>query len=252
MAFKKLQEYNEERYGGFFLLRNDGDFKDVIFLYQNVDDVLIADTHYIKTPEYSGYVHCTGRGCPVCGKGIRVQTKLFIPIYDIEADEVVFWDRGSRFEQQFMSDVMLKYPNPSEVVYRITRHGETGSVDTTYSMVALAKNTSMSYSKILADKNIKLPDYYDIVCRSYDSAQLQRMLSQETGESGELSAYNAVPRSASNASDTVCNNVGDLPDSSEVLGSSMVSPSSVSGGPINIPSNLTVPDDVSGDEEVEF
>ena len=64
MAFKTAREYNEDRFGGLFLLRNDGDYADVIFLYRSLDDVLIADTHYIKSADYSGYVHCCGRGCP--------------------------------------------------------------------------------------------------------------------------------------------------------------------------------------------
>mgnify|MGYP007065811507 CR=1 FL=1 len=84
MAFKSMKTYNDERYHGFFLLRNDGDFADVIFLYQNIEDVLVADVHYIKSAKKSGYVHCCGEGCPACAKGIRVQTKLFIPVYNSE------------------------------------------------------------------------------------------------------------------------------------------------------------------------
>ena len=69
MAFKTVESYNEARFGGFFLLRNDGDFADVVFMYRNKDDVLVADTHYVKGSDYSGYVHCCGRGCPACSKG---------------------------------------------------------------------------------------------------------------------------------------------------------------------------------------
>lgn len=198
MAFKSIEQYNEERFGGFFLLRNDGDYKDVVFLYQSVNDVLIADVHYIKSAEYSGYCHCTGRGCPACSHGIRVQTKLFIPIYDIREDEVVFWDRSSRFEQQFMADVINKYANPSEIVFRITRKGEAGSVDTKYTITAIGKNTGSSYSSILASKGILLPDYYSAVCKDYPASKLRDLLSSDSasGAAESLGEYNATPRVA--------------------------------------------------------
>lgn len=61
MGFKSVKSYNDARYGGMFLLKNDGDYADVIFMYQDIEDVLVADTHYIKSPDYSGYVHCCGK-----------------------------------------------------------------------------------------------------------------------------------------------------------------------------------------------
>jgi len=109
MAFKTVKTYNEEKFGGLFLLRNDGDFADVVFLYQSIDDVLVADTHYIKSSEYTGYVHCCGSGCPACAKGIRVQTKLFIPLYNIQDHEIQFWDRTMRFEPQLNQDVFSNH-----------------------------------------------------------------------------------------------------------------------------------------------
>lgn len=176
MAFKSVKQYNEERYGGFFLLRNDGDYADVIFLYQKVDDVLVADTHYIKSANYSGYVHCCGRGCPACEKNIRVQTKLFIPLYNINEREIQFFDRSIRFENQLSQDVFSKFANPSEYVFRITRHGSAGDVNTTYSIVAVGKNTYMSYNEILAANHTSLPEYYSTVCRDIGSAELSDML----------------------------------------------------------------------------
>ena len=180
MAFKSVTQYNEEKYGGTFILPNDGDSKDVIFLYQSVDDVLIADTHYIKTPEYSGYCHCLGRGCPACGKGIRVQTKLFIPIYDIETGNIVFWDRSSRFERQLMDNVILKYPNPSEYVFRITRKGAAGDVNTTYS--------------IMAENHATSPEFYSGICKDLDSSKMYSYLNGNSTPEN-LADYNAVPRS---------------------------------------------------------
>ena len=179
MAFKTMDQYNEEKYGGFFSLRNDKDYADVVFLYRSSRDVLICDAHYIKSAEYSGYVHCCGKGCPVCGKGIRVQTKLFIPLYNYSTGQVEFWDRNVRFENQLVTDVFDKYPNPSEVVFRITRNGAYGDINTTYSIVAKGANSPESgcktYQQILAENNIIFPDYYSQVVKEYSAGELYSM-----------------------------------------------------------------------------
>lgn len=196
MAFKSMEQYNEERYGNFLTLSNDRDYADVIFLYQSKADVLMADVHYIKSAEYSGYAHCCGVGCPACayptkdGKGIRVDSKLFIPLYNITANRIQFWDRSTRFDVQLANDVFSKFPNPSEYVFRITRHGEAFSRDTRYEIQAVGKNTSMPYAKILADFNITLPDYYSTVVKELSIAEMSSMLSSPSDASV------AVPRDA--------------------------------------------------------
>lgn len=191
MAFKNLKTYNEENFGGMFLLRNDGDFADVIFMYQSEEDALIASTHYIKSNDYNGYVHCNGTGCPACAKGLRVQTKLFIPVYNIHASELQFWDRGIRFQTQLMADVFANYPNPSEYVFRVTRHGAAGSVDTAYEITAVGKNTYKSYANILVENNARMPEYYNKVCAEVDNGTMSGYLS---GGNSSSSAY--VPAAA--------------------------------------------------------
>lgn len=204
MAFKTVKSYNEDKFGGLFLLRNDGDFADVVFLYQGIDDVLVADTHYIKSPEYSGYVHCCGRGCPACAKNIRVQTKLFIPLYNIQAQEIQFWDRTIRFEPQLHQDVFTRFPNPSEYVFRITRHGAAGDINTTYEITAIGRNTDMSFAQLLAAHNVKFPDHYSAICRDVPATELYQMLNttSETSDYSEMPNYQVTPRAVSSASHT--------------------------------------------------
>ena len=198
MAFKSFDKYLEDKNGSFFLLPNDKDFADVIFLYRNVQDVLIADTHYIKSPDYSGYVHCCGRGCPACGKGIRIQTKIFIPLYNYKTNRIEFWDRSNHFERQLQNDLLSKFPNPSEYVFRVTRNGEAGSVDTTYSIVAQGKNSSYSYDKILADNGIQLPDGYSAVCKDCTPAELNDMLNANAPAPTTEYSYIPTPRASAN------------------------------------------------------
>lgn len=197
MGFKSMEQFNEERYGNFLTLANDNDYADVIFLYRSKADVLMADVHYIKSAEYSGYAHCCGVGCPACafptksGKGLRVDSKLFIPLYNLTANKIQFWDRSTRFDVQLANDVFNKFPNPSEFVFRITRHGAAFDRDTRYEIQAVGKNTSMPYEKILADFNIKLPDYYSTVVKDLSIAEMSSMLNS-TNDSG----MSAIPREA--------------------------------------------------------
>ena len=176
MAFKSLKEFNSQRFDNLFLLRNNGDSADVIFLYQSFDDVLVADVHYIKSNDYTGYVHCCGSGCPACAKGIRVQTKLFIPLYNITNNRIEFWDRSIRFENQLESDVFRRFPNPSEIVFRITRNGESGDVNTTYKIVGVGRNSQKSFQDILLENDVAFPEYYETICKTVDASSLDKMV----------------------------------------------------------------------------
>ena len=202
MAFKSVKDYNEEKYNGLFILQNDGDTADVIFMYQSENDALIADTHYIKSDDYNGYVHCTGRGCPACEKGIRVQTKLFIPLFNINKGTLEIWDRSRRFESQLQQDVFSRYPNPSEFVFRITRHGAAGSIDTSYEIMAVGRNTYMSFAEICAKHQTSFPDFYETVCRDMSPTEMRRALSApvtggNVGSPSGLPDYQVMPRTAS-------------------------------------------------------
>lgn len=198
MAFKTIANYNEEKFGGLFMLRNDGDSADVVFLYRNTDDVLVADTHYIKSADYSGYVHCLGKGCPACAKGIRTQTKLFIPMYNVTTQQIEFWDRTMRFENQLDTDVFSKYPNPSEFVFRIRRSGVPGDVNTTYSIVAVGRNTLGTYDELLSRFNVTMPEHYETICKSMSRGQLLDSLSGGNNDVSDtastIPAYVPIPR----------------------------------------------------------
>lgn len=207
MAFKTAKEYNESRFNNLFLLRNDGDSANVVFLYPSWDHVLIADVHYIKSSEYTGYVHCCGAGCPACGKNIRVQNKLFIPLYNVDAEEIQFFDRSARFENQLKSEVFDKFANPSEYVFSITRHGQAGSVDTSYEIRPVGRLAGTNYAQILADSNATFPDFYNRVCRDLSIDQLSKLLyagsrANESADVTNMAAFTVTPRPVSGAAFT--------------------------------------------------
>lgn len=207
MAFKKIKQIEEDRYGKFLRLNDDGESVRGVLLYKSYDDVLIADCHYINSSDYHGYVHCCESGCPACAKGIRVQHKLFVPILVLkdlnpsyDRDTVVFWDRNQSFNHQLKTDVFDKYPNPTDVIFKITRHGAYRDINTKYSI-----NVHMQFASdvddVLASLGVKLPDYYENVVRTVDPAELQDMLSSSSSSAQGSSyvpqqtySYQAKPR----------------------------------------------------------
>lgn len=219
--FKTLDQYNDERYHGMFMLRNDGDSADVVIMYRDISDVLVTDAHYIKSDSFSGYVHCNGKsnGCPAClygSNGIRVQPKLFIPLYVLSSDsvepgQVLFWDRSVRFQQQLESDVFSKYPNPADFVFRITRNGVAGDVNTTYSIKVVAKNSSMKFDDIMKKENLKFPDFFEAICKTWSnsdySANLNPVSSQGNVDVESMPEYKISPRVSSSTPE-----IPDLPE----------------------------------------
>lgn len=207
MGFKSMENYDEDRYGGMFRLINDGDYKDVIIMYRGRGDVLEADTHYIKSADFNGYVHCLGKNCPACKKGLRVQPKLFVPLYVISDKEILYFDRSVRFMSVLDNDVFKNYPNPSEYVFRVTRHGEANSVDTKYTFTAIAKNTVAPYDKILTDLCTSMPGDYYKICKEIDRLTMENAINNpDTASAGSTSdyaaSYNAQPRNAASAPST--------------------------------------------------
>ena len=199
MAFKSVEEFNDSRYHGMFRLINDKDSADIIFLYRSKKDELVADAHYIKSATYSGYVHCCGKGCPACAKGLKVQSKLFVPLYNIKQNDVMqekieFWDRSINFDKQLEQDVFSKFADPSEYVFRITRNGAAGDKDTRYTIQATNRNAFAPYDAILSKFNAQMPDYYSEIIKEFSISELADML-QNTGDTTtDLPEYTPIPR----------------------------------------------------------
>lgn len=243
MAFQSMIHYNEANFGNRFRLANDGDAEDVIFLYQKIEDVLIGDVHYLKYPEYSGYVHCIGANCPACKAKVRLQRKLFIPVYVISQNKVVFWDRNTTFENQLQRDIFSRHSDPSKVVFRITRKGGYKDINTTYSITAIGTNNVMSYEDICKKFNITMPAYYEDICADKSYAELESIIGGSSNNSNvpdssldySLPEYQVSPRGTLNDSD------------SNLIGSELPATTNAS--------SVTMSDNVSGadsDDDIPF
>jgi len=198
MAFKKFANYLEQKQGKFFVLRNDGDFADVVFLYKSYDDMMVVDAHYITSSTFSGYAECCTEEygqCPACSygnRGIQKQSKLFIPLFNLTKGTLEFWDRNTTFETHFNESVFKPYPNPSEYVFRITRHGQARDRGTTYEITAIGTNSTYPMDKILADWNTSFPEGYAEVCKSMTPTEMANTLNNH-GSQSDLADYTYTP-----------------------------------------------------------
>lgn len=271
MGFKSMSSYNDEKYGNFFRLQNDGDYADVILLYRSTADVMMADTHYIKSNTYSGYVTCCGKGCPACAKQVRIQPKLFVPMYVLNTTDpngiigrIQFWDRTMRFQPQLLTDVFKGYPNPSEFIFRITRHGMAGDINTTYDIRAIQNNSNpaTSYDAICSQFGAVFPDYFNLICKDVDMFELGAMMTEADSPSGSY-GNNYSGNNYGNGGYGANNNFGATPrgGSTPIPGSGTTIPGTeipYTGQDVpnlstpNVPINSRVPDAAPDPSDLPF
>lgn len=138
--------------GGFFNIANDKEVKAVRFLYDSVDDIEGTTVHKIKLKNKDGelkdrYVNCLRAYddpidmCPFCREKIATQARLFIPLYNIDEDEVQVWDRGKTMFQKLVSQceraVRSKKGDATSIVnhvFEVERNGKPKDKKTTYEL----------------------------------------------------------------------------------------------------------------------
>lgn len=135
-----------DNYGGsggssFFALKNDGDTARVRFMYNGMEDVVGYAVHEVEVDGKKRYVNCLREynepksKCPLCADNNFQKAKLYIPLYDIDEDEVKIWERGKNFFGK-MSGICARYASGSTPLvshtFDIERHGKKGDTSTTY------------------------------------------------------------------------------------------------------------------------
>lgn len=135
-----------DNYGGsggssFFTLKDDGDVARVRFMYNSMEDVVGYAVHEVEIDGKKRYVNCLRSynepksKCPFCEAGEFQRAKLYIPMYDIDEDEVKVWERGKNFFAK-MSALCARYSNANTPLvahtFDVERHGKKGDTSTTY------------------------------------------------------------------------------------------------------------------------
>lgn len=142
-----LDKYNSG--GGakvnYFQLKDDGDTESVRFLFENEEQLsaFIYNTHKVtvgKAKFPNRHVNCIRSyndpidDCPLCAAGERSSVRVFIPVYNINADEVQFFDRPKGYIAK-LQKLMTRYKNFPSHIFDIERNGAKGDQQTTYDFI---------------------------------------------------------------------------------------------------------------------
>lgn len=137
----EVDNYGGNGGGSFFTLKDDGDVARVRFMYNSMEDVVGYAVHEVEIDGKKRYVNCLRSynepksNCPFCAANSFQRAKLYIPVYDIDEDEVKVWERGKNFFAK-MSALCARYSNANTPLvahtFDIERHGKKGDTSTTY------------------------------------------------------------------------------------------------------------------------
>lgn len=157
--FLKRQKERQERSNNFqnsgprvsyFSLKNDGDEAVVRFAYTSPEELYndIFPTHQTTIDGKFRRVKCLResynspiKDCPMCAAGIPVSERFYIRLVeytmndagDIELTPKV-WERPTSYVST-LNDFFDEYGDISEMVFKVKRSGEKGSLQTTYSIL---------------------------------------------------------------------------------------------------------------------
>lgn len=147
-SYEEADNYGGNGGHGFFSLANDGDVAKVRFMYNKLEDIEGVAVHQIELNDKKRYVNCLREyghpvdDCPLCKKGMFVNAKLFIPVYDIESGQVKIWERGKKFFGK-MASLCSRYASKEDLVshiFEVERHGKKGDTQTTYEIYDVEKD----------------------------------------------------------------------------------------------------------------
>lgn len=145
ISYDEVDDYGSSGRGSYFQLKNDRDTALVHLLGDDMKDFPGYAVHRVPIGDKYKYVNClrkTGdpiEDCPFCAEGKRdpelskVLVKLFIPLYNIDADEIQIWERGKAFFRK-LSSYLSHTPHASQAVTEIERVGEKNDTKTDYNL----------------------------------------------------------------------------------------------------------------------
>lgn len=141
---------------GFFQLRNDKETAKVRFMYESAEDIDGYAVHRVQVGDKERYVNCLRDynepidKCPFCQAKMAVQAKMFVPLYNEDAQQFQFWERGKTFYAQ-ISGLVSRYKNIVSRTFDIERNGKPKDQGTTYNFYPVDDPDGTTVQDILDD-----------------------------------------------------------------------------------------------------
>lgn len=147
-ANEELQQNSSSNGVSFFSLRNDNDYAIVRFTERTTNDFDILSVHDINVGGKYRKLNCLRANandsldpCPACKAGLKLVNRFFIHLIKYDVDDQgnivpipMVWERSLRFANQ-LRDLINTYGDLPNSIFKITRHGAAGDMQTTYSIM---------------------------------------------------------------------------------------------------------------------
>lgn len=161
----------------YFGIKNNGETKQVRFLYNTLDDIYFDVAHDVNINGRNQTIACLNSngsnpaGCPLCAKGHNQSVKLYIPVLDLTDNKIKVWTRFKNFIAQIQA--LAARNNPiSGAVLEITRIGMPRDPKTQYTIYPIAANDGNTVEALLAAYRLEMPDT-SAMMRQMDFNQMQ-------------------------------------------------------------------------------
>lgn len=129
--------YGQSGAGNFFSLQNDKDSAKVRILYGTAEDVEGYAVYRVKVGDKDRYVNSLRaynepiEKDPFAMAGYKCIARLFIPVYNLETNEVQLWERSKSYFTRIESMAARYNPLYNEII-EIERNGAKGDKNTEY------------------------------------------------------------------------------------------------------------------------
>ena len=138
----EFDNYKNESSANYFKLKNDKEVAQVRFMYNGIEDVEGVAVHTVDVPgsQYGRDVNCLRAynepldECPLCKAGYKPKVKIFVPLYNLDANEVQIWSRSKSYGST-LSSICSRYAKKGNLVnnvFEIERNGAKGDKQTQY------------------------------------------------------------------------------------------------------------------------
>lgn len=133
----EADNYGNQGSGGFFKLSNDKDTALVRLMYNSAEDVEGFAVHEVEVDGKRRLVNCLRaynepiENCPFCAEGKKISAKVFLFLYDIDAEEIKIWERGKTILSKIAS-LGARYNPLVSMPFEIERVGKSGDTNTKY------------------------------------------------------------------------------------------------------------------------
>lgn len=138
VAYDESEQYYS-RNNDFVTLKDDGDTINVQFLFNSIQELDAYICHEVKVNGKTRFVNClredindSAEDCPFCANGYKLKPVFFLPVFDVDTQEVKLWQRSKKFIDTKITSLMRRSPDFSNHVFQIERAGKANDLKTTY------------------------------------------------------------------------------------------------------------------------